>query len=273
MAYEHIDKAYEADGRRVVLTEQELENLPAEAAHEIQVLQFVPSEQIDPLTLGSAYYLEPGSRAAKPYLLLRSTLEQTARTAVVKYALRQRTRLGVLRVRGDLMVLQSLLWADEVREPDFAGKVPDASVTEAEQSMANMLVAQLSEDFDPSAYVDDYQVQLKELVEARLAADEGVIVAEPTPAPAVEGGEVIDLMAALQASLERKRGGSADTDTEADTEHKGPAVGKKRAAHDKKSGAGRGDEVEAADEAAGDEAAGDEAATRTSGGKSRRKAV
>ncbi|WOP18046.1 Ku protein [Raineyella sp. LH-20] len=209
VAYEHIDRAYEADGKRVVLTEEELEALPAEAAHEIQVLQFVPSEQIDPLTLGAAYYLEPDKKAAKPYLLLRSTLEQTARTAVVKYALRQRTRLGVLRVRGDLMVLQSLLWADEVREPEFAGKAPTAAVTEAEQAMANLLVAQLSEDFDPAAYVDDYQVQLKELVEARLAADEGVIVAGPAPSStAEEGGEVIDLMAALRASLERKRGGA-----------------------------------------------------------------
>lgn len=208
VAYEHIDKAYEEDGRRVVLTEAELEALPAEAAHEIQVLQFVPSEQIDPLTLGTAYYLEPDRKAAKPYLLLRSTLEQTARTAVVKYALRHRTRLGVLRVRGDLMVLQSLLWADEVREPDFAEQVPTAAVTEAEQAMANLLVAQLSEDFDPSVYVDDYQVQLRALVEARLAADEGVITAEPAPVPAGTGGEVIDLMAALQASLDRKRGGT-----------------------------------------------------------------
>lgn len=209
--YEHIHRAYEADGKRVVLTEEELEGLPAEAAHEIQVLQFVPSEQIDPLTLGSAYYLEPDARAAKPYLLLRSTLQQTERTAVVKYALRQRTRLGVLRVRGDLMVLQSLLWADEVREPEFAGRIPEAPVTDAEQAMANLLVAQLSEDFDPTAYVDDYQVQLKELVEARLAAEEGVIAAGPAPMPAVEeGGEVIDLMAALRASLERKRAGSGE---------------------------------------------------------------
>ncbi|MPN37865.1 hypothetical protein SDC9_185386 [bioreactor metagenome] len=128
------------------------------------------------------------------------------------------------------MVLQSLLWADEVREPEFAGQVPTAPVTAAEQAMANLLVAQLSEDFDPSMYVDDYQVQLRELVEARLAADEGVITAEPAPAPAATGGEVIDLMAALQASLERKRGGSRDWAAETTAADRatadGPAAGR-----------------------------------------------
>lgn len=205
--YEHIDRSFEEDGRAVVITDEDLAALPAEAAKEIQVLEFVPSDQIDPLTLGDAYYLEPAGKAAKPYVLLRTTLEQTSRTAVVKYALRQRTRLGVLRVRDDLMVLQSLLWADEVREPDFAGTI-EASVTGPEQKMANALVEQLSEDFHPEEYVDDYQVQLRALIEAKLEAGDSTELTVPEAAgPSTSGGEVIDLMAALQASLERKRGG------------------------------------------------------------------
>lgn len=209
VAYEHIDKSYEEDGKAVVLTDEELKSLPAESSKEIQVLEFVPSDQIDPLTLGDAYYLEPDPKAGKPYALLRSTLEQAERTAVVKYALRQRTRLGVLRVRDDLMVLQALLWPDEVRQPEFSGRA-DAKVTSAEQKMANALVEQLSEDFDPEDYVDDYQVQLRELVEAKLAAGDTTEVHVPQAAEeGTEGGEVIDLMAALQASLDRKRGGKA----------------------------------------------------------------
>lgn len=212
VAYEHIDKSYEENGKVVVLTDEELASLPAESSKEIQVLEFVPTDQIDPLMLGDAYYLEPDPKAAKPYALLRSTLEQAERTAVVKYALRQRTRLGVLRVRDDLMVLQSLLWPDELRQPEFSGRA-DMKVTAAEQKMANALVEQLSEDFHPDAYVDDYQLQLRELIEAKLASGETTEV--PAVQPAAEGesgGEVIDLMAALQASLDRKRGGSSATE-------------------------------------------------------------
>lgn len=209
VAYEHIDKSYEEDGKVVILTDEELASLPAESSKEIQVLEFVPSEQIDPLMLGDAYYLEPDPKAAKPYALLRATLEQAERTAVVKYALRQRTRLGVLRVRDDLMVLQSLQWPDEVRKPEFSGRA-DAKVTAAEQKMANALVEQLSEDFQPEEYVDDYQVQLRELVEAKLAAGETTEVTVPeAKEESTGGGEVIDLMAALQASLDRKRGGAS----------------------------------------------------------------
>lgn len=240
VAYEHIDKSYEEDGKAVILTDEELKSLPAESSKEIQVLEFVPSEQIDPLTLGDAYYLEPDKKAAKPYALLRATLEQAERTAVVKYALRQRTRLGVLRVRDDLMVLQSLLWPDEVREPEFSGRA-EAKVTSAEQKMANALVEQLSEDFNPEEYVDDYQVQLRELVEAKLAAGETTEVHVPEAEEKVaEGGEVIDLMAALQASLDRKRGGksgqAAAGDKESATDSDEGTGGSKRGSSTKRKG-------------------------------------
>src|SRR4029079_16345263 len=114
--FEHIDKAYDDGERTVVLTKDDLASLPEERSREIDVVEFVPSDQVDLLTLDRAYYLEPDSASPKAYVLLRKTLEQTDRTAIVRFSLRQKTRLAALRVRGDVLVLQTLLWADEVRE-------------------------------------------------------------------------------------------------------------------------------------------------------------
>ena len=117
--YEDIDKAYEDDGRTVVLSREELKSIPAENSHEIDVVQFVPAEQLDPMSFEKSYYLEPDSKSPKAYVLLRRALEDTDRVAIVQFALRDKTRLGALRIRGDVLVLQALLWADEVREASF----------------------------------------------------------------------------------------------------------------------------------------------------------
>ena len=115
--YEHIDKAYDDGDRTVVLTDDDLSSLPEEHSREIDVLEFVPSDQVDPIMMAKNYYLAPVSTSAKSYALLRRTLEETDRTAIVSFTLRQRTQLGALRVREDVMLLQTLLWDDEVREP------------------------------------------------------------------------------------------------------------------------------------------------------------
>ena len=117
--YEDIDKAYEDDGRTVVLSREELKSIPAENSHEIDVVQFVPTEQLDPMMFEKSYYLEPDSKSPKAYVLLRRALEDTDRVAIVQFALREKTRLGALRIRDDVLVLQTLLWADEVREASF----------------------------------------------------------------------------------------------------------------------------------------------------------
>ena len=109
--YADIEKAYEEDGRTVVLTRDELKSIPAENSHEIEVVQFVPSEQLDPMMFEKSYYLEPDSKSPKAYVLLRRALEDTDRVAVVQFALREKTRLGALRIRDDVLVLQSLLWS------------------------------------------------------------------------------------------------------------------------------------------------------------------
>ena len=109
--YEDIDKAYEDDGRTVVLSREELKSIPAESSHEIDVVQFVPAGQLDPMMFEKSYYLEPDSKSPKAYVLLRRALEDTDRVAIVQFALRDKTRLGALRIRGDVLVLQALLWA------------------------------------------------------------------------------------------------------------------------------------------------------------------
>lgn len=208
--YEDITKAYDDGTRTVVLTEAELKSLPAEKNREIEVVEFVPADQIDPLHLDKAYYLEPDERAIKPYTLLRQALEDTDRMAVVQFALRQKTRLAVLRVRDKTLVLQTLLWDDEVREPafDVLDEVPE--VTAKELQMAGQLVDSLAADFDASKFTDDYQVQLRQLVEAKLEQGDALDTAATFgDSEASEGAEVVDLMEALQRSLERSKAKSA----------------------------------------------------------------
>ena len=132
VAYADIAKGYETeDGEMVILTDDDLAELPSTSSREIAVEKFVPREQIDPLLFEKSYYLEPEKTGAKPYALLRQALLEADRMAVVTVALRQRTTVAVLRVRDDVIVLQTMMWPDEVRNPDFTvevGEVKDAEV-------------------------------------------------------------------------------------------------------------------------------------------------
>ncbi|CAI7662541.1 unnamed protein product [Penicillium discolor] len=157
VAYSDIDRAYVDDGQTVVLTKDDLAALPAEKSREIDVVEFVPSEQVDPLTLDKPYYLEPDSKSPKAYVLLRKTLEQTDRTAIVRFTLRQKTRLAALRVRGKVLVLQTLLWSDEVREAEFPSLDEDVRISKKELELSSSLVDSYSADFDPEEFVDEYR--------------------------------------------------------------------------------------------------------------------
>ncbi len=204
--YEHIDKAYDDGEQRVVLTDDDIESLPSERSHEIDVVEFVPSEQIDPVMFERAYYLEPDSRSSKAYVLLRQTLENTERTAIVKFALRQKTRLAALRVRGDVLMLQTLLWDDEVREANFPALDERVEISDRELKMSAALVKEFEADFEPEKFTDEYQEQLRELIEAKLEKGEAFSTEETFGARAEEeGGEVLDLMEALRRSVERSR--------------------------------------------------------------------
>lgn len=205
--YADIDKAYDDGERTVVLTKEDLASLPAERSREIEVVEFVPSEQIDLLTLDRAYYLEPDSSSPKAYVLLRKTLEQTDRTAIVRFSLRQKTRLAALRVRGDVLVLQTLLWADEVREASFPALETEVKISDKELDLSASLVESFSGDFDPAEYTDAYQAELRTLIEAKLDKGDALDTSETfgEAEGADSGGEVIDLMEALRASVERSR--------------------------------------------------------------------
>ncbi len=211
--YQDIDRAYDDGERTVILEQEDFDELPAAMKDEIEVVQFVPSGQVDPVMLEKPYFLEPTGKSPKSYLLLRETLEQTDLTAVVRFSLRQKTRLGVLRVRDKVLVLQGLLWADEVRDVDFPAVKSRAKVTAQELKMAAALVEQYADDFDPSQFTDDYQEELRKLVDAKLEHGDAVDTAETFGDAAVaekgdegEGAEVIDLMEVLKRSLARKRG-------------------------------------------------------------------
>ncbi len=239
--YGEIAKGYETDdGQLVVLTDEDLGRLPLATEREIEVLEFVPEDQVDPILLGKTYYLEPDRTAAKPYALLREALTSTERMAVVKVALRQRESMAVLRVRDDVICLQTLLWPDEVREADFPILEQDVTVKPQELAMASSLVESLAGDFDPSGFEDRYRAALEEVIEAKVSS--GRTQSVPQPEEAGEGGggsgEVVDLLAALQRSVEKARagrgeGGDATSATQEDEEKATGTTGRKRASRAK----------------------------------------
>jgi DNA end-binding protein Ku len=228
--YAHIDKAWDSGDKTVIITDEDLRTLPAERSREIEVVEFVPSDQLDPIMFERSYYLEP-SGSPKAYVLLRRALEATDRTAIVRFALRQKTRLGALRVRGDVLLLQSLLWGDEVRAVAFPVLDESVRISAQELELSAALVDSYAADFSPQDFRDDYQDQLRELLEAKLAAGDAVdteLTFGREPGATEEGGgEVLDLMEALRRSVERSRGQSARGAPE--TSGKAADQGRKRA--------------------------------------------
>ncbi|MCP9624826.1 Ku protein [Nocardia otitidiscaviarum] len=203
VAFADIDKAYESpEGDRVILTDEDFAKLPVAEKHEIPVLQFVPSEQIDPILYEKSYYLEPDSSTPKAYVLLAKTLEDVNRVALVHFTLRQKTRLAALRVHDGVLLLQTLLWPDEVRSVEFESLDGVAEPKKQELSMAETLVDTMSDDFDPSLYTDEYQIELKRMLDEAIASGSSKVTRAPEPAEPEMDAEVVDLVAALQRSLE-----------------------------------------------------------------------
>jgi DNA end-binding protein Ku len=216
IAYNDIAKGYELpDGDMVVLTDDDLAELPLTTSREIDVLQFVPLEQVDPIYFSKSYYLEPEARATKAYVLLRDTLAESGKVAIVKVALRRREALATLRVREGVLTMETMLWPDEIRKPDFGFVDESSQVRRQELAMAASLVDSLSGDFDPAEYTDHYREALDSLIEAKIEGRD--LVPAPEAAETGAGGKVVDLVAALQASIDaakRGRTGGAASDTE-----------------------------------------------------------
>ena len=209
VAYADIAKGYTLpSGETVVLSDEDFADLPLPSARVVDVLQFVPSDQIDPIYFAKSYYLEPEQPAVKPYVLLRDALDSSGMVGLVKVALRNREQLSTLRVRDGVIVLETMIWPDEVREASFAFLDDDVQVRPQEQAMAESLVASMAGDFEPEQYHDDYREALQKVIDAKI---EGREVVETAPA-APDTGQVVDLMAALRASVEaakRSRGEAA----------------------------------------------------------------
>lgn len=223
--FSDIAKAYESeDGEMVILTKEDLASLPVEQNHEIEVTEFVPADQVDPVAFDNAYFLEPASRSNRAYVLMREALQQTDRLAICTFTLRNRTRLCALRVYKDVLMLQTLLWPDEIRPAILEGLDKEAKVRPQEVKMAASLIETMAADFEPEKYEDDYQNQLKELIEAKAAGGEAFTVEEKESSDDDGDDEVADLLAALRASV-KDRGGKADDadDQDDDDEDSGSA--------------------------------------------------
>ncbi|MFI5613017.1 Ku protein [Amycolatopsis sp. NPDC051903] len=207
--YAEIAKGYELpDGEMVVLTDADLADLPLATQRTIDVLEFVPLESIDPIQFDKTYYLEPQKNAVKPYVVLRDALHKAGHVAIAKVAVRQRESLALLRVVSDVLVMTTMLWPDEVRTPDFPFLREDPpQVRPQEVTMAGSLIDSLSEPvFESEKYTDGYREALEAVIEAKVSGQE-------TKKPGAVGAkaDVVDLMAALEASVSEARKSRSST--------------------------------------------------------------
>src|SRR5581483_650962 len=198
--YADIAKGYELPtGDMVVLTDEDLSELPLVTAHRIEVLHFAPSNQVEPILSNKSYYLEPEPTGTRAYVLFRDALERSGKVAVAKVALRQREALAALRVREGVLTLETLLWPDEIRKPEFPFLDEDIEVRQQELKMAASLIETMTEDFEPEAFKDAYREALEAVVRAKV---EGNDVVRPAGVDAPEPkGQPADLTEILRASV------------------------------------------------------------------------
>jgi DNA end-binding protein Ku len=207
VAYADIAKGYQLpSGETVVLTDDDFADLPLPSARVVDVVQFVPEEQIDPIYYAKSYYLEPEGNAVKPYVLLRDALLDSDSVGLVKVAIRNREQLATLRVREGVIVLHTMIWPDEVRVADFGFLDQDVELRAQEQQMARSLVESMTGDFEPDQYHDQYREALQAVIDAKVEGREIVEPDEAQPA----AGNVVDLMSALRASVEAAKKGRSE---------------------------------------------------------------
>src|SRR3954453_12939654 len=202
VSFDDIAKGYDIGGGEMgILTEEDFPALPLTTSRAIDVLEFVPADEIDPILFAKAYYLEPEGQAAKPYVLLRDALQDADRVAIVKIAICQREQLANLRVHDDVLVLNTMLWPDEVRSPYFGLLDEDIETRPAEMAMGSSLIDSMAGSFKAEEFTDNYRAALQEVIDAKVEGREIVQPEEAEEAPAA----AVDLMAALKASVERAK--------------------------------------------------------------------
>ncbi len=209
VAWSDAVRGYEYEkGSYVVLEDNELDELPLASSKSIDIAGFINDEELPgPLYYQSAYYLEPEKSAQKPYALLKKTLEKTKRVAIAKFALRDRERLVSVRALDGALLLNTLHWPDEIRATEDLDLPDDVKVSPAELKMAENLVEMMATEFEPDDFKDEYKEAVMKVVRAKVEGREDLVEAPEAEAETT----VVDLMAALKASVERAKAGEKKT--------------------------------------------------------------
>lgn len=203
--WDDMVKGYEyEDGSYVTFTQEELDRIPADSAKAIDVVQFADAAEIDPILFDRTYYVAPESSGVKAYRVLLNALEKADRVGIGKVTIREKERLCTLRVKDDVLVIETMHWPDEIRVPVFETLDTRVSVSDQEVEMATSLISHLTSEFDPTRYHDSYREQLEKAIEAKIDGEE-IQLAPEEPEPA----KVTDLLEALQASVEATKKKSA----------------------------------------------------------------
>jgi DNA end-binding protein Ku len=198
VSWDDIIKGYEySKDRYVTFSEEELDAMDVDSIKAIDVVSFVPLEQIDPIYFNKTYYVAPEAAGLKAYRLLADALEAEGQVGIAKVALRDKEHLATVRLKDDVFVLETMHWPDEIREPEFEELDKRVKVQDSEVKMARQLIQQLSDEFKPEQFADEYRVKLEELVEKKVEGEEITFA----PAPEEEPTKVVDLMEALKASV------------------------------------------------------------------------
>jgi DNA end-binding protein Ku len=198
VTWDDIVKGYEySKDHYVQFTEEELQALDLDSIRAIDVVTFVPLDEIDPVYFNKTYYIVPEPSGLKAYRLLQEALEAEGSVGLAKVALRDKEHLATVRLKDDVFVLETMHWPDEIRPAAFEELDKNVEVRDAELKMARQLIQQLSGEFDPEQFADEYRTRLEELVEQKVEGQEITVAAEPEEEPT----KVVDLMEALKASV------------------------------------------------------------------------
>ena len=194
--FEHIVKGYEYEKERyVVLEDEDFAAVPVESSRAIDIIQFVDIEEIDPIYFQKTYYLVPEEAGIKAYSLLRQAMTEDGRVGVAKIAFREKEHLATIRFKDNAFVLETMFWPDEIRPAEFEELERTVKVRPQEVQMAKSLIENLTEEFHPEEFKDEYREALLDIVEKKVAGEEIEVVKEP------EEEKVVDLMEALKASV------------------------------------------------------------------------
>jgi DNA end-binding protein Ku len=199
--YDEIVKGYEYEkDRYVILTDDDFEAVPVESTRTIDIAQFVERSQIDPIYYKKTYYLGPEEAGIKAYQLLRDSLQEGDKVGIAKVSFRDKEHLAAVRLKDDVLVLDTMFWPDEIRDSEeVPGLDKEAKVSDRELQMAESLIENLTEDWNPGGYTDEYREALLEIVEKKVAGEEIEVIEAPEPT------KVVDLMEALKASVQQTK--------------------------------------------------------------------